>query len=113
MTIQISLIAKVWIWLQTLELFHVAIIPINYSMRLISNLMEPKTSFLTKRVDIVRFGPKGTLMILKYIYRVKKSSYLYSGKNFLLYPMWDVINTLHADTTFSLYPMRLWGQTNK
>ena len=46
------------------------------------------------RVDIVRFRPKGALTALKRIYRVKRSPYLYSAKNFPPHPMWDVTNFL-------------------
>ena len=45
-------------------------------------------------VDIIRFGPKGALTALKCVYRVKRSPYLYSVRNFPPYPMWDVTNTL-------------------
>ena len=45
------------------------------------------------RVDTVRSMPKGALMALKRIYMVKRSSYLSSVKNFLLYLMWDITNT--------------------
>ena len=52
-------------------------------------------------------------MALKRVYRVKMSLYIYSIRNFLPYPMWDVINTPHADITSSLCLTGLWGQTNK
>ena len=39
---------------------------------------------LETRVHIVRFAPKGVLTILKHVFRVKRSSYLYSIINFLL-----------------------------
>ena len=39
---------------------------------------------LETRVHIVRFAPKGVLTILKHVFRVKRSPYLYSIINFLL-----------------------------
>ena len=66
------------------------------------------------RINIIRFNPKGALTTLKRVYRVKRSPYLYSVRNFPPYPIWDVTNTsLSANITFSLYPMGLWGQTDK
>ena len=47
-------------------------------------------------------------MTLKHVYWVEMSPYLHSARKFLPYPMWDVKNTLHADTTSSLCPMELW-----
>lgn len=44
-------------------------------------------------VDIVLSVPKGTLTTLKCIYKVKKSFYIYSTRNFLSYLIWDIINT--------------------
>ena len=41
------------------------------------------------RVGIVRFGLKEALTALKRVYKVKKTPYLYSAKNFPPYPMWD------------------------
>ena len=65
-------------------------------------------------MDIIRFEPKGTLMTLKRVFKVKRDSYFYSVKNFLLYSMWDITNTPHADTTSSLCLMGLRDQqTNK
>ena len=52
-------------------------------------------------------------MVLKLIYKVEMSSYLYSVRNFLCYPMWDITNNLHAYTTSSLCLMGLQDQTNK
>ena len=49
-------------------------------------------SFVTlapNRVGIVRFGLKEALTALKHVYKVKKTPYLYSTKNFPPYPMWD------------------------
>ena len=53
------------------------------------------------------------LTALKRVYRIKMSLYIYSVRNFLPYLVWDVTNTPHADITSSLYPIGLWGQTNK
>ena len=50
--------------------------------------------FFPNRIDIVRFGPKGVLTALKRVYLVKRSLYIYSARNFLSYPMWDITNTL-------------------
>ena len=67
-------------------------------------------------MDNVYFGTKGALTTLKHVYRVKRSLYIYSTKNFIPYLMCDITNTSHVDTTSSLwgqidkYP--LWGQTN-
>ena len=57
-------------------------------------------------VDIVRFGPKGALTALKHVYLVKRSLYIYSDRNILPYPMWDItmlappfhaiVNSLHS-----------------
>lgn len=33
--------------------------------------------------------------------------------NFLSYPMWNIINTFHVNTTCSLYPTGLQGQIDK
>ena len=44
-------------------------------------------------IDIVRFGPKKTLTALKRVYLVKRSLYIYSVRNLLPYPMWDITNT--------------------
>ena len=46
------------------------------------------------RVNIVLSGLKRAFMGLKHIYRIKKSSYLYSVRIFPFYSMWDVTNTL-------------------
>ena len=69
----------------------------------------------TVRVDIVCFGPKGAFTALKRVYLVKRNLYIYSVRNLLSYLMWDITNTPfpHVDTTSSLYPMRLLGQTDK
>ena len=48
----------------------------------------------SNRVEIVRFGPKKTITALKRVHLVKMSMYIYSAKNFLPYPMWDITNTL-------------------
>ena len=47
----------------------------------------------TNHVDIVRFGPKGALTTLKCVYRVTRSPYLFSTRNFPPYLMGDVTNT--------------------
>ena len=79
--------------------------------------MSNKLQWLApNRVDIVRFGLKGVLTALKRVYRVKMSPYLYNVKNFLPYSMLDVTNIPlppNADTTSSLCPMGLRGQTDK
>ena len=41
----------------------------------------------------VWFGPKGALTALKRVYFVKRSLYIYSVRNILSYPMWDITNT--------------------
>ena len=46
------------------------------------------------RVNNVLSRLKRAFMALKHIYRIKKSSYLYSVRNFPFYSMWDVTNTL-------------------
>ena len=52
-------------------------------------------------------------MALKHVYLVKMNLYIYSTRNLLPYPMWDITNTPHADTTSSLCHMGLRGQTDK
>ena len=42
------------------------------------------------------FRPKGALIVLKCIYLIKRSFYIYSVRSFLLYSMWDITNTPHA-----------------
>ena len=49
-----------------------------------------------------------TLMVLKHVYMVKRSLYIYSTRNFFPYLMWDITNTPHADRMPSL-----WGQIDK
>ena len=50
-------------------------------------------------------------MVLKSVYEVERSPYLYSVRKFLSHPMWDVTNIhIHAEKTSPLYPMRLRGQ---
>ena len=46
-------------------------------------------------------APQRAFSTLKHVYLVERSLYLYSTKKFLPYPMWDVTNTPHADTTSS------------
>ena len=45
-------------------------------------------------IYIVLFWPTEGLTTLKRVYRIKRSPYLYNIKNFPLYLMWDVTNTL-------------------
>ena len=45
----------------------------------------------SNHVYIVCSIPKGVFTVLKHVYRVKKSPYLYSARNFPSYPMWDII----------------------
>ena len=72
-------------------------------------------------VDIVRFEPKGAFATLKCVYRVTRSAYLCSVRNFPPYPMWDFINTpLYRHNVLVVShgivgldrQIPLWGQTN-
>ena len=52
---------------------------------------------------LVCFGPKRTLTTLKRVYLVKRNLYIYSVRNFLSYPIWDITNTSpcrHNQTRF-------------
>ena len=51
------------------------------------------------------------LTALKRVYMITRNPYLYSVRNFPLYLIWDITNTLHADITSSLCPPRLWVHT--
>ena len=62
--------------------------------------------------DCLLFAQRGPHS-LKRVYKVKRSSYLYSPRNFFPYPIWNVINISHTHTTSSLCPMGLRDQTNK
>ncbi|RVW42196.1 Cytochrome P450 85A [Vitis vinifera] len=59
------------------------------------------------------YPPSMRNIVTTRIYLVKRRLYIYRASNFLPYPMWDITNTPHADTTSSLCPMGLRGQTDK
>ena len=74
------------------------------------------TSCVTTRTQPCRYcslWAQVALTALKRVYLVKRNLYIYSARNILPYSMWDITNTPHTDTTSSLCPMRLRGQTNK
>ena len=51
-------------------------------------------------VDIVRFRPKGALTALKRVYLVKRSLSIYSVRNILPYPMWDITIWAFTDNIY-------------
>ena len=95
------------------------------------NFPVPKQTFLTyhpipsshidfslpapNRVDIVRFGPKEVLTALKHVYLVKKSLYIYSARNFLPYPMWDITSNFSGwlCVTLIIYSIKYRGWSKR
>ena len=56
---------------------------------------------------------KRALTTLKSIFKVKKSSYLYKIRNFLLYPMWDITNTPPCRHNIPVVSHRITGPNRK
>ena len=65
-------------------------------------------------VDIIRSEPK-RLTILKHIYNIKRSSYLYNVKNFFPYLVWDIIKKSHENLgqKWIISTLRVGGYTPK
>ena len=70
-----------------LILFH-EIMRSNRQTFLIGSNKPPHGGQESTLINIVRSVPKGVLMTLKHIYKFKRSSYLYSVRNFL--PLFDI-----------------------
>ena len=63
--------------------------------------------FETSRSQLCRYHPSWALIALNDVYKVERNSYIYNIENFLPYPMYDITNISHTDTTSSLCPIRL------
>ena len=84
---------------------------ISYPPSVINLFNQYQNHMMFKKVNS---KPKGTLMVLKHVYMIKRSLYIYSVKNFLPYPMWDIIfwHALYPYSFLSLFLFWFFSSIN-
>ena len=85
-----------------------------YKLYEMFNLMQVITKWpIPNRIDIVGSKPKWVFMILKHIYKVKGSVYIYNPSNFPPIRYATLQTPCHANIASPLCLTGLWSQTNK